>query len=233
MQCSQRCNALTLNPLLANAMENGDQDGDDSKLAEAIYEILAWIMVFREQWPCLFGAIMLVIAVLVMFIGWRGMCLRTGVQLVKHDMVHGVGDLKVHVSVDLNRGLNQRWQASGTEDGVPAPGTPARPINCTSDGESYDEADVQRERAAKRGAKAKRKSRPSPRDDDDNDEVIDRRGTFGEENGAHGSAEVGPLRRPVMPDEDGWCRHRPGRRSGSLPILGRGSAGWAVERCMQ
>ena len=52
-----QCNAVSvamllhaLNPLLANAMENNDQDGDDSKLAETIYEILAWIMVFRGQW---------------------------------------------------------------------------------------------------------------------------------------------------------------------------------------
>ena len=52
-----QCNAVSvamllhaLNPLLASAVENNDQDGDDSKLAETIYEILAWIMVFREQW---------------------------------------------------------------------------------------------------------------------------------------------------------------------------------------
>ena len=113
--------------------------------------------------------------------------------------------------MDLNRGFNQRLKAAGAEDGVPAPGTPARPISCASDVESYGEDDVQRERAAKRGAKSKRKSRPSPRHDDDNDDVIDRRGNFGEDNGARGSGDARPVDRPFGPDGDGW-RDRPGHK---------------------
>ena len=71
-----QCNAVSvamllhaLNPLLANAMDNDDLDGDDSGLAMIIYEILAWIMVFREQWPCLFGAFRLMLATLLVLAG--------------------------------------------------------------------------------------------------------------------------------------------------------------------
>ena len=103
-----QCNAVSvamllhaLNPLLANAMDNDDLDGDDSGLAMIIYEILAWIMIFPEQWPCLFGAFMLMLATLLVYIGWRGMCLRSGGQLVEREIADSNGDVKVRVSVDL------------------------------------------------------------------------------------------------------------------------------------
>ena len=217
-----QCNAVSvamllhaLNPLLVNAMDNDDPDGEDSGLAMVMCEILAWIMVFREQWPCMFGAVMLVLGTLVLVVGWRGMCVRSGAQLMQRELVDSDGDLKVRVSVDLNRGFNQRLKAVAAEPGLAAPGTPARPINCTSDTESFEEDEAQRERAYKRGAKSKRKSKPSPRHDEDKDDMIERRGNVahvGGDNDARGSNDGGPLRPPVEADADGWHRHRPGRK---------------------
>ena len=130
------------------------------------------------------------------------------------------------MSVDLNRGFNQRLKPVGPEPGLAAPGTPARPINCTSDTESFEEDDAQRERAYKLGAKSKRKSKPSPRHDEDKDDMIDRRGNVanvGGDNDARGSNEGGPLRPPVEPDADGWYRHRPGRKVWIAPQFGKRS----------
>ena len=114
--------------------------------------------------------------------------LRSGAQLVEREIADSNGDVKVRVSVDLNRGFNQRLKVVGAETGLPAPGTPARPINCTSEGESQTE---DRERAARRGARSKRKAKPSPRNDG-NDDVADRRGDFDRDNGARGSGDTMP-----------------------------------------
>ena len=223
-----QCNAVSvamllhaLSPLLANAMDNEDPDGEDSGVPMVMYEILAWIMAFKEQWPWMFGAVMLVLGTFVLVVGWRGMCLRSGAQLMQRELVESDGDLKVRVRVDLNRGFNQRLRATAPETGTAAPGTPARPINCISDTESFEEDDSQRERAYKRGAKSKRKSKPSPRHDEDKDDFIDRRGNVGRDNDARGSDEGGSLRPSVEPDADGWYRHRPGRKVWIAPQHGK------------
>ena len=145
-------------------------------------------------------------------------------QLMQREVLDSDGDLKVRVSVDLNRGFNQRLKAVATEPGIAAPGTPARPINCTSDAESFEEDDTQRERAYRRGAKSKRKSKPSPRHDEQEDDRIARSGNVahgGGDNDARGSNDGGPLRPPVEPNADGWYRHRPGRKVWIAPQFGK------------
>ena len=98
----------------------------------------------------------------------------------------------------------------GAETGLPAPGTPARPINCTSEDESQTEDEVERECAARRGARSKRKAKPSPRIDG-NDDVADRRGDFDRDNGARGSGDTMPGTRPYEPVTDAGHRHRGGQ----------------------
>ena len=211
-----QCNAINvamllhaLSPLLANAMDDDDQSEKESWLLEILYEVLAWIVVFREQWPSLFGAIILLLGSLMLVIGWRGMCMRA--QRVR--LLHGCGDregnLNVRVNIDVNHGFNQNLNAGARNSGNAVPGTPFMPIDCAT--ESDNDEMLLWEQAAKRGAKSKRKSKPSPRHDDDA-EVIDGHRSHGDHNDARGSADGEPLRRPVVPDEDGWHRHRPGKK---------------------
>ena len=120
----------------------------------------------------------------------------------------GDGNLKVRVNIDVNHGFGQALNAGARQSGSAVPGTPFMPIDCATDS---DNAVVLRDQAAKRGAKSKRKSKPSPRHDDDA-EVIDRQGNRGEDNGARGSGDGESLRKPVVPDEDGWHRHPAGKK---------------------
>ena len=160
------------------------------------------------------------------------MCLRTGAQLVEREIADSNGDVKVRVSVDLNCGFNQRLKVVGAETGLPAPGTPARPINCTSEGESQTEDEVERERAARRGARSKRKAKPSPRNDG-NDDVIDRRGdlirTMVHVGPVTQCREQGHMKQLQMPDTDIVVD----RKSGLRPSRGNDSTDLAVGRCMR
>ena len=84
-----------LSPLLANAMEDDDQFEGESWLMERLYEVLAWVVVFKEQWPLVFGACMLMLGSLIMVIGWRGMCMRVQPVQFLRECGDGDGNLKV------------------------------------------------------------------------------------------------------------------------------------------
>ena len=110
--------------------------------------------------------------------------------------------------VDVNHGFGQALNAGARQTGSAAPGAPFMPIDCATDS---DNDVVLRDQAAKRGAKSKKKSKPSPRHNDEA-EVMDRQENHGENKSARGSGDGEPLRKLVVPGVDGWHRHPAGKK---------------------